>query len=147
MRNILVILAIAASAWAQDYRATITGQVTDRTGAAIPNARVKAIQISTSQTTVTTTNQDGYYSLSYLTPSDYTVEVEAEGFNGARNERVTLLVAAKQDLPFRLEVGKVSEKITVTAEAGDVQTADASGGLNFDSLQTSEYPLNGRQVY
>src|SRR5207247_8153687 len=69
------------------------------------------------------------------------------GFGSMRRERIILLVAQKLDLPFRLDLGTVSEKITVTAEVGEVQTSDASGGLNFDSLQTSEYPLNGRQVY
>src|SRR5258708_4015398 len=57
------------------------------------------------------------------------------------------MVAEKLDLPLSLEVGKISEQITVRASAEILQTADASGGLNFDTLQTSQYALNGRQVY
>src|SRR5437867_4227711 len=134
-------------ALAQDFRATLSGQVTDRTGAAIAGAKVRAIDRATNQTIVADTNQDGFFTLPYLTPGIYVAEAEAAGFATARRERITLLVAQKLDLPFRLDVGKVSEKITVTAEVAEVQTSDASGGLNFDSLQTSDYPLNGRQVY
>src|SRR5689334_11624480 len=131
---------------AQDFRATLSGRVADRTGAAIAGAKVRAVNRANNQLTVAGTNQDGFFTLPYLTPGMYDVEAEATGFGSARRERVTLLVAQKLDLPFQLEVGGVSEKITVTADVGEVQTSDASGGLNFDSLQTSEYPLNGRQV-
>jgi hypothetical protein len=133
---------------AQDFRATITGQVMDGTGAAVPGAKVRAVQRNTNQATEATTNQDGYYSLPYLQPSTFDIEVGAEGFSKLRRENVTLMVAEKLDLPLKLEVGQVNTQVTVTAEPAEVvQTADASGGLNFDSLMTSEYALNGRQVY
>src|SRR5438445_2964627 len=64
-----------------------------------------------------------------------------------RRQNVALMLAEKMDLPIQLELGRVTEEITVKAESATVQSADASGGLNFDSLQTSELPLNGRQVY
>ncbi|HEV3198215.1 MAG TPA: carboxypeptidase-like regulatory domain-containing protein, partial [Bryobacteraceae bacterium] len=145
--HVLLLLFLTVCASSQDFRATISGQVTDRLGAAIPNAKVRAIQRSTNETFSAVTNQDGFYTLPYLPPSTYTVEVQADGFSMQRRANVSLMVAEKLDLPILLELGKVTETITVTANAGDVQTADASGGTNFDALQTSEYPLNGRQVY
>ncbi|MCL5742997.1 MAG: carboxypeptidase-like regulatory domain-containing protein [Acidobacteria bacterium] len=150
-RSLIVSLALAlsgASLSAQDFRAQISGQVLDQAGAAIPGAKVRAVQKNTGQATETTTNHEGYYTLTYLLPSDYDVEASATGFKTTRRENVTLLVSQKLDLPFKLEVGGVSAEVTVTAEAPElIQTADASGGLNFDSLMTSEYALNGRQVY
>ena len=140
-------IALAVSASAQDFRATISGRVTDSSGAAIPNAKVRALQQSTNEVTPTVTDRDGFYTLPYLQPSTYAVEAEAAGFSLRRLENITLMVAQKIDLPIQLEVGKVTEKIIVMADVADLQTADASGGLNFDSLITSEYPLNGRQVY
>jgi len=140
-------LVVVLGGGAQDFRATISGQVTDHSGAAIANAKVRAVQRSTNQVANALTNQDGFYTLSYLQPSTYDIEVEAAGFSRMSRADVTLMVAEKLDLPFQLEVGKVSEKITVAANVVEVETADASGGLNFDSLQTSELPLNGRQVY
>ena len=144
---VLLLLGLAVCANAQDFRATISGQLTDHLGAPIPNAKVRAVQNSTNEAFSAVTNQDGFYTLPYLPPSTYTVEVQADGFSMHRRENVTLLVAEKLDLPIHLELGQVTETITVTANTGDVQTADASGGTNFDALQTSEYPLNGRQVY
>ena len=85
--------------------------------------------------------------LPYLQPSDYDVEVTANGFHKMKKENVTLLVAQKLDLDFKLEVGQMNQEITVQAEVEVLQTADASGGMNFDSTMTSEYALNGRQLY
>ena len=59
----------------QDFRATITGQVTDQTGAAIAGAKVKAVQRSNNQSIERETNQDGFYTLPYLQPSTYDIEV------------------------------------------------------------------------
>lgn len=132
---------------AQDFRATISGQVTDETGAAIPRAKVRAIQRSTNQVTEVLANHEGFFAMPYLQPSTYDIDIEAPGFNKLRQENVALMVAEKLDLPVRLKVGKVTDEITVSAAAEPLQTGDASGGVNFDSLQTSEYPLNGRQVY
>ena len=142
-----ILLLIASAVYAQDFRATISGYVTDKAGAAVVGAKVVATQKSTAQLTSTTTNHEGYFTLSYLTPSTYDIEVEAKGFSRLKEANVTTMVADKLELNLRLEVGALSQEITVQAEAEVLQTADASGGMNFDSLQTSEYALNGRQVY
>lgn len=147
MRKMLFALLGAPLLFAQDFRATITGNVTDPTGAGVPDAQIRAIQRGTNQTIEVRSEKDGYYTLPYLQPGTYDIEVTAAGFNKLRRENVTLLVAQKLDLPLKLELGKVSEQVTVTAEVETVQTADASGGMNFDSLMTSEYPISGRQVY
>src|SRR6516162_9885312 len=149
LRPALVCLLLIACSpvHGQDFRATITGQITDMTGAAIAGAQVRAVQRSTNQPTETTTNQDGYYTLPYLPPSTYDLEVTAAGFNKLRRENITLMVAEKLALPLKLELGSINTLVTVSADAEVVQSSDASGGLNFDSTQTSEYPLNGRQVY
>ncbi|MBI2685599.1 MAG: TonB-dependent receptor [Acidobacteria bacterium] len=132
----------------QDFRATITGQVTDASGSAIAGAKVRAVQRTTNQSIERETNAEGFYTLPYLQPSTYDIDVTAPGFRGMRRANITLLVADRLDLPFRMEVGEVSHQITVTAEAVDLlKTADASGGLSFDSLMTSEFALNGRQVF
>src|ERR1044071_5088105 len=141
------VLVYTVCAGAQDFRATISGVVTDNPGAAVPNAKVRAIHKGTGEVAATTTDREGFYTLSYLQPSTYTVESEAQGFSLQRIANVTLMVAEKRDLPISLSVGKVNTEVTVIASVDGVQTADASGGVNFDSLQTSEYALNGRQVY
>jgi hypothetical protein len=120
----------------------------DGTGAAIPGANVRIVQRNTGTAVEQTTNHEGYYAFPYLQPSTFDVEVVATGFRKLRRENITLMVADKRDLPLVLEVGEMSVQVTVTAEHTELlQTADASGGLNFDSLMTSEFALNGRQVY
>ena len=71
----------------------------------MPGAKVKAHQKTTNQTFESTTNTDGFYAIPFLSPSTYDVEASAQGFNVSRRADVTLLVAEKLDLPFRLEVG------------------------------------------
>src|SRR5262245_49341714 len=139
MRRILLVCSLGLCLFAQDFRATISGQVTDTTGAAIPDARVRAVQRSTNTAIEAITNKEGFYTLPYLLPSTYDIEVTADGFQRLRRPNVTLMVAEKLDLPLKLQLGKVTEQVTVTADIEVVQSADASGGLNFDSLQTSEY--------
>src|SRR5690349_10739434 len=112
--SLAVLLASSAGLFAQDFRATVTGQVTDATGAAIPDAKVRAIQRSTNQATEVATDKGGYYTLPFLQPNIYDIEVTATGFQKLRRENVTLLVAQKLDLPFKLEIGGVSTEVTVS---------------------------------
>jgi hypothetical protein len=144
---VIALVLLSAPLFAQDFRATITGYVTDASGLAVADAKVRAVQADTSQVTEATTNREGYYTLPYLVPATYEVEVIAKGFKKFRREGVELLVAQKVDLDFKLEVGAISSQITVTEEVEALQTADASGGLNFDSTMAGELPLNGRQIY
>ena len=141
----LLLACIALNA--QDFRATLIGQVTDPSGAAIPNAMVKAIRVDTNQATEVRTNENGFFTIPYLNPSNYLVEVSASGFKSVKRENVVLQTADKRELKFALEVGQLSEQVTVTAEAETIDTATASRGLNFDSIKTQSYPLNGRQTY
>jgi hypothetical protein len=146
-RFVLGIFLIASALHGQDSRGTIAGFVTDASGAPLVGVKVRAVQRSTNQATEATTDHEGYYTLPYLQPSDYDVDATANGFKKLRRAGVALMVAQKLDLNLQLELGALNSEITVVAETDVVQTADASGGMNFDSVQTSEYPLNGRQVY
>src|SRR5262245_20994789 len=139
-------ILLGSALFAQDFRGTVTGKVTDSSKAAIPHAVVRAIQPDTDEVTETETNDHGYYTLAYLLPNKYVVEVSAPGFQSAKREMV-LLVADKLDLSFTREVGQMNTQVTVSAAAEAIDNTNASGGINFDAIQTAEYPLNGRQAY
>src|SRR5258708_4641188 len=94
----------AIQLWAQDFRATIMGRVTDKTGAVIPNASVTAIKVDTDEPYSTKANEDGMYSLPLLLPGVYRVTVEAPGFSKTIRENVTLSVADKMEVNFALLV-------------------------------------------
>src|SRR6266540_5420354 len=82
--------------FAQDYRATLLGQVSDASGAAVPNATVRAIRVDSNQTTEVKTTATGFYSLPYLNPGVYNVEVTAAGFKTMKREGVVLATADKR---------------------------------------------------
>jgi len=143
----MLVLTLAAGAYAQDFRATLTGVVTDPTGAAIPNATVKATNTATNEVKETKTTADGVYTIPYLNPGTYNIEVTASGFQTLKREAIVLRVADKVNLPVQLTVGAVSQEITVTGQQDVIETGSADRGLVFDPVKTQQYPLNGRQAY
>jgi Carboxypeptidase regulatory-like domain/TonB-dependent Receptor Plug Domain len=145
--SISTLLLLAFTIVAQDYRATITGLVTDTNKAAIPNAKVKVTNERTGVSIEVSTTSNGLYTAPLLNPDTYTVEVSASGFRTVRHTGIVLQVADKQNLPFTLEAGQISAEITVTGEQMLIQTETAARGQNFDPVKTQELPLNGRQVY
>src|SRR5512132_3241839 len=104
----------AFSAYAQEYRATMLGQVLDASKAAVPNATVKATKQDTNVAKETVTNEQGIYSIIGLDPGVYTVSVSAQGFQTARRADIVLQVAEKLNLPISLEVGAMTQEVTIT---------------------------------
>ena len=140
-------LVFSTAVLGQDFRATILGQVTDASKSAIPNATVKATRVGTNEATEVKTSASGFYSIPYLAPGTYNIEAAAPGFNILKREAITLHVADKLNLPLTLEVGQMTQQVTVVGEQELVSSVTASRGLNFDPIKTQEYPLNGRQEY
>src|SRR2546425_8516044 len=101
---------------------SITGSVTDPTGAVIPGATVTATNEGTNVPVSRQTNSDGLYLIPELLPGFYTVTAEAKGFTKLVNQRVELTVGYTQRLDFRLNVGEVTQEITVTSQAPLVDT-------------------------
>lgn len=132
---------------AQDFRATITGQVTDPSQAAVPNATVRATRSDSNVSSEVTTNAQGYFTLPYLNPGTYDIEAVATGFKTLKRTGIILQVADRLNVPLVLELGDISSAVTVTGEQEILQTETASRGLVFDPMKTSELPLNGRQSY
>ncbi len=148
LRRIFVALILTCLAsTAQDFRATMLGQVTDPSGAAVPNATVKAVRVDNNQVTEVQTTSQGFYTIPYLTPGTYDLEVSAPGFRSFKNEGIILLTADKREVKVRLDVGELSQEVTVNGMVEALETATASRGLNFDAIKVQEYPLNGRQTY
>ena len=146
-RSFLALAVLAAAAFAQDFRATLTGLVTDPSGAAIPGATVKATNTSTNAFKDAKTTSLGVFTIPYLDPGVYNVEVSASGFQAVVREKIVLRVADKVNLPVELQVGQTTQSVVVTADQEVIETASADRGLVFDSIKTQQLPLNGRQTY
>ena len=145
--SVLVLFAFGAGAFAQDFRATITGRVTDPSGRVIPGATVKLIRVETNETREVIAGDDGAYTIPYLNPGIYNVEASASGFQTLKHEGIALRVADKLNLPLQLKIGQMAETVTVVGQQEVIETASADRGLVFDPVKTQELPLNGRQTY
>ena len=132
---------------AQESRATITGQVVDPTGAAVPGAAVKAIQLDTQQAYTATCDDAGVYSLPYLQPGRYSVSIEAGGFQKTVYSNVVLDAAQKLNLNATLTLGSIDQEVTVSAAPGLLDTAAAGVGGVVDQAQVVNMPGTGRLAW
>jgi hypothetical protein len=129
---------------AQVAGATLSGVVTDLTGASIANATVSIRNVGTGEVREVVSNGDGFYSAPNLLPASYDVSATAEGFAKVVQKGITLTVGAQQSLNLNLKPGKVSEVIDVMGTPPDVQTSTTAVSSTVDSRTVRELPLNGR---
>src|SRR5688572_2744681 len=115
-RHISILLLASACAFSQDFRATLTGIVTDPSGAAVPDATVRATNTTNNSAKEVKTTSLGNYTIPYLDPGTYNVEVSASGFQLLLRKDIVLRVADKVNLPFQLAVGQAASTITVTEQ-------------------------------
>src|SRR5437773_6976017 len=113
---VMFFLVGAARAGAQETRGTISGTVLDAQGTSVPGATVTVLNLDTNVSNVVTTNSSGYYGASLLLPGNYRVTAELQGFKTAVRNGVILSVGQQMDVPISLEVGAVSESVTVTGQ-------------------------------
>lgn len=122
----------------------ITGTVTDTSGAAVPGATVVVSSPATGTERRGTTNENGNYTIPFLTPGDYRIAVERGGFKSIARDGVRLEVNQSAQIDFRLEIGDVSEKITVTESAPILESTSSSIGQVIEKKAIEDLPLNGR---
>ena len=108
-------LILCAPLFAQSDRATITGTVTDPTGAAAPGVVVTAVDLSTNVKTETRTSHDGVYTIPFLVLGTYRVSAEMQGFKRAVKTDVVLNSGATVRTDLTMEIGAVSEQVEVKA--------------------------------
>lgn len=146
-RFLLTIFLLAASAFAQEFRATLTGRVADQQNLAIVDATVDARNVSTNEVSSAKTDSRGDFSIPFLRPGTYTVSVKRAGFKEHAQEGITLQVAQTASLAIQLQVGATSESVTVTSEAPLLENATADRGGVVDSQRVAELPLNARNPF
>lgn len=125
---LLFLVSMGVYAYAQDSRGSITGQVTDPTGAALPNASVTVTNTDTGAVFHATTTAEGFYTAPDLLPGGYTVTVNATGFRAFERTGIQLQTQENVTINVKLTVGSASAMITVTASTPLIDTADASTG-------------------
>ena len=129
---------------AQNSRGTITGQVTDPTGAAIPHAAVTVTDAETGAVQHVTTTGQGFYTAPGLLPGGYQVTISARGFKTLVRTGIQLHTQENATINVTLQVGATNEAVTVTANAPLIDMADASTGQVLTTDQVQNLPIDGR---
>jgi hypothetical protein len=129
---------------AQVAGATLSGTVTDSSGAQVANADVAIRNTETGITRTVTTDAAGFYNAPNLSPGNYEVTVSAQGFSKLVQNGITLTVGSQQVLNPSLSVGQVTQTVQVTGEAPAVELASSTISAEVDSTTVRELPLNGR---
>jgi Carboxypeptidase regulatory-like domain/TonB-dependent Receptor Plug Domain len=138
--TIAVALAPMALAQTADTGA-IAGIVTDSAGGVVAQAEIKVTNLGTGETRSTTTAQNGSYSVPLLPPGEYSVEVSKSGFKLVSFPRVVVIVTEAERLNAQLEVGAVTEHVTVQSEAEQLQTATSALGHVTNQEMVTNLPL------
>jgi len=143
---IAVALGLTVSAWGQIGTATLTGRITDATGAVVPSANVTVVQVDTNFTFKATTNEEGLYRVLSLNPGRYRVTVETQGFKKVVRDDVELRVGDIFAADFSLQVGSLSESIEVSGAATLLETETSSTGSVVAGSVLYDMPLYQRYV-
>ena len=145
VRLISLSLLLVSAMWAQT--ASLTGRITDPSGAVIPDARVTVRSTGSGVATTAVSNGDGYYALPSLQPGRYDVEIARDGFVVIRQLGLELVVQQAARLDVVMKVGAVSERIEVTAQALLLESENSTLGQVIGNRQITELPLLGRNSY
>jgi Carboxypeptidase regulatory-like domain/TonB dependent receptor len=136
-----LLLSAAVSLRAQTTNGSIEGSVTDPSGGAVAGASVTARNMDTGLTQSTTTTQAGIYSLPNLPPGRYSVTVEVPNLKKYAQEGVTVTTGTAVSLNIFMQMGTVSESVTVTADATQLQTTTSEIGATVSPTLVANLPL------
>jgi hypothetical protein len=123
---------------------TIYGTVSDSSGGAVSGAVVTVKNLGTNLSRTASTDEQGSYAVTLLPVGAYSVMAQATGFRLFLRERIELEVQAKLRVDVKLEVGEVTERVIVTTEVPQVDTASSTLGKLVEERRILELPLNGR---
>ena len=133
---------LAGPAAAQDPRGSISGRIVDSSGARLPGVTVTVTNMATAVKTPTVTNADGIYAVLFLTPGTYTVIVEMSGFKKSVRDGLEVRIGDRLTVDLTLEIGRLEETVSVTAESPLLDMASGSAGQVIDAKRISLMPLS-----
>ena len=149
LRSLIIVGLVWMSclmASAQFDTGTITGLVTDSSGAVVPNASVTVANVGTSFKKTLQTDSGGNYTASALPFGDYVVTASASNFAEAKSQQFTLNVGSTVHLNLTMNVAATGQLIEVTGTTTTIDTASSTAGTTLNSTQISNLPVNGRDV-
>jgi hypothetical protein len=140
---IFLSLAIAPELLAQTA-GSVSGHLTDPSGAQLPQTEVTLTDVATSGSRITQSTSAGDYTFTEVPPGTYTIQAKHVGFKAVQSDSFDVQVQQSVRLDFMLQVGAVTESVTVDTSGALLQADDASLGTVINTTQINELPLNGR---
>ncbi len=141
----ILILGWSVSAFAQTFQGSITGIITDPTGAVIAGARVTVTETDRGLSWSTTSHGDGTYTMALLPPGKYQLKVEKPGFKTILRGPINLTVNQHLEVDLRMRLGSEKTTIQVKGTSPILDTQTSSMGATLSEQQVDQLPLNGRQ--
>src|SRR5437660_2396205 len=143
---VAILLFAVPCAWAQTDSA-LSGTVYDTTGAVLPGVSITLTNKAQGTVRNATTNEAGVYQFSFLPPGGYSLQASMPGFKTLTRADIQLAVAQNLRRDLNLELGNVSEAVTVTTAEQNINTESADLGAVIDNRKVVEMPLNGRVFF
>ncbi len=140
-------LGFSLAAWAQAGQGTVSGLITDSSGAAVPGAQVHLLDVATGVTQQTTTTSAGLYSFVSLTPGAYQVTVSHNGFSTVVQKNITVTVDEATAVNLTLHPGAINQTVTVTSVPTLAATSNSTIGQLISKEMIHRVPLISRDVY
>lgn len=134
-------LCCAPILFAQGERGTFNGTVADPSGAVIGGVMVKAVNVGTNIEVAVKTTDAGVYRMPYLLPGTYKISVTAPGFKSAVRENVVLSVAQTLTVDFQMEVGQITDSVTISSEPPLLETGTAEIGSYVSKKEFDTWPI------
>ena len=132
--------------FAQGTAATVTGFVTDSSGATLPDATVTYTNVATGVVSKVNTNSEGLYRVPGLLPGTYKAIVSMKGFKTSVQEGIDLQIEAQVTLNYTLGVGAASDVVTINANSSILETTSPTVSQVIEGRQVEDTPLNGRNT-
>src|SRR5215467_4368898 len=142
----VLVFGLSGSIGAQTL-GSIVGEVKDASGAVAPSVKVTAINAETSVSRETVTNTSGIYTFPALVPGNYTVKLEAPGFQLMQRSNIELQVQQTANIDFVLAIGQATQTVEVSGVAALLNTEDATVGTVIEQRRITDLPLNGRSFF
>jgi len=142
--SFFALLLACSVAFGQTITGSVTGTISDPSGAAVIGATVTAINVDTGVQTPTTTNSAGVYTLRFLQPGHYKLSITSSGFSSTTAGPFTLEVGQEARVDAKLNLGSVNENVIVTAAAPILNSENPTTGDTITGTQATELPLQAR---
>jgi hypothetical protein len=140
-------LGAVSISYGQEVRATVTGQVSDPSGSPIPGAAITMTDVSRNASVTTESNASGVYATPYLAPGTYVLTAEVDGFKRFVRENIVLEAQDRTRVDIQMELGQITESVTVTDSVSPLQTETASRSQVINNEIIMNVPTQGRNPF